>query len=306
MAIKLSQEQFIIKVEFIHQYKYDYSMIEYINTRSKIIIICKDHGSFSQLARLHMEGKGCPKCAGKIGKLNLDQFKDLANEKHTFIYDYNNIIKFNSVLDNIIIECKKHGKFNQRADRHLSGNGCPRCAHDIQKKKVCLSLEEFIEKSVKIHKGLYDYSKIEWKNTRSKVSIICTKHGAFKQSPHVHMAGHGCPDCNLSKGELCLIEYFKENAIEYIKQKKFPDCTNPYTKNKLRFDFYLPNQNTCVEFDGPQHFKVIDYFGGYSGFEKRQFCDRIKNEYCQKQGIKLIRISDISHIPVSINSLLKK
>ena len=58
----------------------------------------------------------------------------------------------------------------------------------------------------------------------------------------------------------------------------------------LKFDFYLPDYNCCIEYDGKQHFEPIDYFGGKNGFIKTQERDDIKNQYCKNNDIKLIRI----------------
>lgn len=79
-----------------------------------------------------------------------------------------------------------------------------------------------------------------------------------------------------------------ENNIIYNKQKTFDGCKY---KNKLKFDFYLPRYNICIEFDGIQHFKPIRFFGGKKSFELQKIKDGIKNRYCLDNGIKLIRFN---------------
>jgi very-short-patch-repair endonuclease len=91
-----------------------------------------------------------------------------------------------------------------------------------------------------------------------------------------------------SYGEKKIIKFLDKNNIKYNHQYKFDDC---FYINKLIFDFYLPNQNICLEFDGKQHFEPIKIFGGVEAFEKLKLRDKIKNEYCIEKGIKMIRIS---------------
>jgi hypothetical protein len=76
--------------------------------------------------------------------------------------------------------------------------------------------------------------------------------------------------------------------LKFENQKSFDDCINI---KKLKFDFYLPDYNTCIEFDGAQHFRPIDRFGGEEYFNYIKLCDSIKNRYCVDKDIKLIRIS---------------
>jgi len=77
-------------------------------------------------------------------------------------------------------------------------------------------------------------------------------------------------------------------TISSLKEYKFDNCKN---KNPLPFDFYLPEHNICIEFDGEQHFKSISYFGGEKGFKNTQKNDLIKTSYCKENNIKLIRIN---------------
>lgn len=94
-------------------------------------------------------------------------------------------------------------------------------------------------------------------------------------------------------GELLIENLLIKNKIKFNKQYTFLDCTNKgqgTSCKKLPFDFYLPKYNCCVEYDGIQHFMVNKFFGGEEGFFRRQQLDKIKTEYCEKNGIKLIRI----------------
>jgi hypothetical protein len=101
------------------------------------------------------------------------------------------------------------------------------------------------------------------------------------------LAGKGCPRCNESHGEKNIGSYLSMNNITYIPQCTFDGCKD---KRKLPFDFYLPELNICIEYDGEQHFKAVDYFGGKEGLKIRQLHDQIKTDYCKNNNISLLRI----------------
>jgi very-short-patch-repair endonuclease len=107
------------------------------------------------------------------------------------------------------------------------------------------------------------------------------------------LRGQGCPICQESTGEKLVADILKKQKIRFLKQHKFVDCTNKKEGRfcrKLPFDFYIPSKNICVEYDGRQHFMAIDTFGGEEAFKTQKVRDKIKNQYCKKNGIKLIRI----------------
>ncbi len=175
---------------------------------------------------------------------------------------------------------------------HLSGRGCSKCVIDVTNSM------EFIKKSNNIHNNKYDYSLIKYKKTNIKVKIICKTHGEFEQLPLSHLKGKGCSKCTSSKGEEMIMNILSFNNIDYISQKTFTDCKNVLP---LPFDFYLPEQNICIEFDGKQHFEPIEWFGGSDAFESLKERDEIKNKFCLSNNIDLLRIAyydydNIEHI----------
>lgn len=149
--------------------------------------------------------------------------------------------------------------------------------------------DQFIDDSVIIHGNKYDYSLVEYKNISIKVKIICKEHGIFEQTPSKHInSKQGCPFCNESKGENEIKMFLQNNNILFERQKTFNNCKNI---KKLKFDFYLPKYNTCIEYDGEQHFNSIKYFGGDYRLKYIKINDRIKDKFCIENNIKLIRIS---------------
>lgn len=97
--------------------------------------------------------------------------------------------------------------------------------------------------------------------------------------------------CMKSNGERLIQNILRKLSIKYEKEYTFRDCINPETGQQLRFDFYLPSYNTCVEYDGEQHFRYSNTgWNNKENFEKVQYRDSVKNKYCKEKGIKLIRI----------------
>ena len=102
----------------------------------------------------------------------------------------------------IKIICPDHGIFEQSPDTHKT-HGCPLCAKIYTK--------NFIEKAKNIHGDKYNYSLVDYVTAKTKIKIICSKHGIFEQIPNNHLLNKGCPRCNESKGELQIHNYLKIN-----------------------------------------------------------------------------------------------
>ena len=125
----------------------------------------------------------------------------------------------------------------------------------------------------------------EYISSREKISFKHNKcNRIFKMRPNNFQQGQRCPYCNESKGEKYIEEFLINNHIKYEKEKRFKDCKY---KRTLPFDFYLEDYNLCIEFDGKQHFEE-SYYGNC--LEQQKLRDKIKNEYCNKNNIELLRI----------------
>jgi very-short-patch-repair endonuclease len=289
-----SLDIFINQSNLIHGNKYDYSLVEYKNAHVKVEIICPTHGSFKQKPHRHVVGEGCPACAGR-GK-TLNDYITLCNKKHNNKYNYS-LVKQIEIDKNEKIEilCPTHGSFKQKASSHLFKRGCELCGGSKKSSNL-----DFIIKSKNMHGDKYDYSNVEYKNNKTKVKIICPVHGEFEQTPNNHTLGQGCPVCRESKGEKKIREYLVKHGINFKRQNKFSTCVN---EKVLPFDFYLPELNTCIEYDGKQHFEPIKRFGGVEGFEKTKQNDEIKNIFCQTNNIQLMRISYKENIYEKLNNI---
>jgi len=160
----------------------------------------------------------------------------------------------------------------------------------------------FIKKAKITHGNLYDYSKSSCSKFNDKVIIICDKHGEFIQRANCHVVnGYGCPICKQSKGEKEIRNFLINNNINFIPQHTFKNCKNI---NILPFDFYLPDYNTCIEYNGVQHYEIVNYFGGEKEFKKRISRDKIKKEYCYNNNIPLLIIKYNDNITFQLKNYL--
>lgn len=281
---KLTTKEFIKKSKLIHGEKYSYDDTIYDGNKIKVSIICKKHGVFNQAATRHLCGDGCAKCNGGVS-ITQEEFIKKAKLLHGKKYDYE-LVEYKNSSTNIKLLCEKHGLFEIKPRNHISknGQGCKKCAN----KNSFLSTEEFIDRANKIHLDLYEYTKVNYQRNDIPIVIVCKKHGEFMQKPNSHLNGRGCRICKNSKGELKILNWLSQNNIKFETQKEFEGCFNV---RLLKFDFYLPESNMVIEFDGEQHNKSNKFFGGDIGLGYRKNNDKIKNQFLKLKNINFLRIS---------------
>lgn len=192
-------DEFIEKSRIKHGNKYDYRDSVYITARSKVKIHCPYHGLFEQVAFAHYSGRGCDKCAhdklGKSKRLKFEDFVSRANIKHNNKYKYPDESNLENSQSIINIECGIHGVFQQQANSHLCGRGCPHCALDSRSEKNKLSFSEFVKTARSIHGEKYAYHECDYNGTTRTTRITCKKHGDFYQIPRNHYRAEGCKEC---------------------------------------------------------------------------------------------------------------
>jgi len=283
----------VLNVECCSEYIYDKAVWKG-KTTNKIQIVCPKHGTFSQRISDHLRGQRCPKCKfEKLSRqfsLTTDEFIFKAKQIHGKRYDYTQV-HYQNDHTLVTIICKKHGPFEQRPHNHLhDGCGCPSCGK-VKRKHT----KEFVQESKQIHGQKYDYKLTEYVNSRTKVKIVCPKHGAFVQSPAKHLQGNGCPLCKETYGERQIRVWLEQHYIKYVFQKRFNNCRQILP---LPFDFFLPQHNLCIEYDGMQHFEegIGKSFQGKYVFTRKMWKslserDDIKSQWCLENNIKLLRIA---------------
>ena len=168
---------------------------------------------------------------------------------HGTKYDYSKVV-YTGAKSKVIVICRKHGEFGVILDKHVLGSNCPKCVAEQYHKDFKKSTNEFINRAIEIHGDKYDYSLVNYINNKTKVSIICPKHGIFTQRSSSHIKGYGCNMCKESFGERNIRKILENRKINFKSQHRFNDCR---LKLPLPFDFYLPEHNTCIEFNGKQH-----------------------------------------------------
>lgn len=286
-TMKMTTEKFIEKAIRCHKNDYDYSLVEYVDTNTPIKIICKKHnGIFLQKPTNHLRGNGCDECSS-LKTRKLGEYLEICKERYNNKYDYSLIDSDSLVSDKVKIVCPDHGEFEQTLISHYRKKyGCPFCAGKRMNNKI------FIKNANLLHNNFYDYSLVDYKNSKLNIDIRCPDHGIFKQNPSSHLSGAGCPVCKLSRGESRIVNFLIKNSIEYKSQYKFIDCKS---KIELPFDFFIPSYNICIEYNGIQHYQPVDFFGGQNGHKDQIKRDKIKNDYCHFNNIvlEIIKYNDI-------------
>ena len=228
MGKRLTREEFIEKAKKVHGDNYDYSKVEYINNKTKICVICLEHGEFWVTPRNHLSGQGkCPHCYPN--HYTTEKFIEKAKKVHGDKYDYSKV-EYVDAFTKVCIICSIHGEFWAKPYIHLGGSECPKCAYRSYKK----TRNEFIEDARKIHGNKYDYSKVEYINNATKVCIICPIHGEFWTKPYIHLGGAECPKCTHKS-----IAYTQEEYLQKIKEVH----GNKYDYSKVK---YINNHSPII------------------------------------------------------------
>lgn len=260
-----------------HGDRYDYSKVKYINFTTDVEIICKIHGSFLQNLYTHAQGSNCPMCAKDVFRKTYDDFILRSRLIHSNAYDYERV-SFTKLSDKVEIICKRHGSFMQRASSHLVGNGCKKCFHE----RCMVGLQTFVSEARKIHGNKYDYSKVVYTGNKIPVEILCPSHGSFWVKPNGHVSsGAGCKKCYESKGERAVELVLCKYGIRYVREY----VVSPH---RYRFDFYLPDFNIFIEYNGHQHYYPVEIFGGLDEHLKVKERDIEKALIVKSLGGKLI------------------
>lgn len=288
------------KREILEKVGEDFHVLgEYINNRTKIKIRHNTCGHiFNILPISFLLGKSCPKCR-KNKKLKTTKiFKDELYKKYK--NEYSVLEEYVGARTKIKIKHNNCGTIWEiTPDNILRGYGCPKCGRIKSDKKRLLNYD-YIKKYIEVisMSGCKLISK-KYKTFHEKLEIQCSCGRIFKKSfaKFKSDSQQKCTICScISKGENKILDFLENKKCEYRREYTFDDC---YYINKLRFDFavFKNNKLFClIEFDGKHHFEPISFSKKTSQQEKNMYFidvlirDNIKNDYCIKNKIKLIRI----------------
>ena len=295
----VKREKFIEKAIKRHGNRYDYSKVEYVNSQTKVCIICPEHGEFWQEPAAHVRGNKCPTCSrenkGKDRRKSVDDFIYKSIKVHGIKYNYSKT-KYVNAKTKVCIICPKHGEFWQIPHNHLNGQGCPWCSGRN------MDNELFIEKAREVHGDKYDYSKVEYVNSQAKVCIICPEHGEFWQVPTKHLYGRGCPKCGKK-----VISSKNRTKINKLKEKAEQVYNHDYDlKNSCEiYDFicsmvskevidkhgnriYIPSLGVAFEYNGLRWHS--------EEFGKDRYYHLNKTIECKDKGIALYQIFEDEYL----------
>ena len=194
----------------------------------------------------------------------------------------------------ISIICPVHGLFRHTIQTHLSGRGCPYCNPVVRKNGKRTTYERLAKTKKTRNIGQKE------KEVKEKVKIIKEK----RQIPKgLSVFNKGIP----SKGEVAISSFLDKNGIKYYREWKLP---NEYLFNRRKYvlaDFYLPEYNTIIEYNGQQHYFHVGWFGCNNVFEMQQERDYGLRLYCKEHGIRLIEISykDVGKIAEILKTKVK-
>ena len=284
----MTTEEFIKRAKEVHGDKYDYSLVEYTKPHQKVKIVCLKHGIFEQDPQSHLAGHDCKKCHYEhfnksCKKLTLEEFIKRAKEVHGDKYDYS-LVDYKNGQAKIKIICPKHGVFEQRPGNHMLGQGCPMCCGKNK------TTEQFIKEAEEIYGDKYDYSLVDYKNSRTKIKLKCNLcNNVFEVIPHDFLSCHSyCNHYNVSSGETAIMDFLSKNNIKFARQKWFFDCR--FIK-PLPFDFFVEEKNLLIEYNGEQHYNSNNvWYKSRKDFLIRKHCDWLKRKYAKNNGFDLLII----------------
>lgn len=230
----------------------------------------------------------CKYCNGR-GRTD-EEYKELVAQLHPEIIVLD---KYETYEKRVRCQCTVCGtEWEVRAGSLIAKRlrGCPTCGLEITKNAQRKSREKFIDDLRRVNDKLV--VKGEYVNTHTPISVRCIVHNiTFLHCPcNLLNKTAACPVCSKAnwKTEKLVGDILQELGVTAYSQYTFPECRGK--RRHLPFDYYIPEHNTVIEYDGEQHYYPIEYFGGDDGFERRKEYDKIKDDYCHDNDIRLIRI----------------
>jgi len=277
-AIRKTHEQFKKELQAVNK---DIEIIgNYVNASTPIKCKCKiDCYEWSTSPGHLLIGTGCPKC-NKAQRRTQEEFvRDVFS---LYGDEYTVLSEFKNMKTDVLMRHNKCGsEYFANPNKVLQGRKCYVCFPIPQKTTARFAKElSAVNKNIRVIGEYYQY--------HSKIQVECKLCGRkWETSPATLMGGAQCPSCSASSGEREVLKILGELELSNVPEHRFPDCKS---KRALPFDFYLPDINVAIEYDGQQHFEPSEYFGGEKAFKSLVERDKIKTDYCKNNGIKLIRI----------------
>jgi hypothetical protein len=202
MHNSLNTEIFKGRATKLHGDRYDYSLVEYVDSTVKVTIICREHGEFKTWPLLHInKGSNCPKCAkvssASKNRTSVKDFIEKASKIHNNKFDYSLVKQFKTTSEKVEIICPVHGVFEQMASSHLSGRDCLKCSYEKRGKDRLLTKGGLMKKLMSVDPNL-SYNIEGFTKMTSKIKYTCPVHGELEQSISKFLnKSKGCKNCNI-------------------------------------------------------------------------------------------------------------
>lgn len=263
---------------------------QYINGKTPILHRCNTHQKeWMVIPNNILRGNGCLDCGKEKLSNRLKKTHDqYVNELAKTNPNIEVVDCYDGSMTKILHRCKIDG-YEWRAipNSILQGCGCPKCSIRKQIERQTKTHDQYVQEVANINVNIEVINEYAGDNTPILHKCKIDGHEWMARPANI-LQGQGCPKCNASKGEKIIANWLNKNNISYEQQKTFNGCRN---KLPLPFDFYLPEYNVCIEYNGKQHYEPIDYFGGQKAFEGVVMRDKIKENYCNENNIYLIKIA---------------
>lgn len=301
VANRKTKEQYVSELNNINP---DIILIgDYINSSTPALHKCTAHNiEWMAYPCNVLNGCGCIKCrTDKISSINRKSHQSYVDEIKAKNPNIVVIDDYVSSKTPILHKCLQHNyEWVTSPISILQGHGCPMCASEKASKKLRKTHEQY-EEDIKIANpnivavGMYV-------DANTPILHRCLIDGnEWYISPSNVLSGYGCPQCNESKGERVIRQWLEKHNIDYEFQKRFQDCRD---KKPLPFDFYLPEYNAVIEYNGSQHYIASDYFGGDDALAYTKRHDKIKEDYCTQNDIGFLCIPYFRNIDIELNNFL--
>lgn len=273
---------------------------KYINADTPILHYCIAHGIFwGTTPSRALQGAGCQECKlEKFRKIRCKTHEQYVKEVFAINPDIIVIGEYIDAIAPIKHYCKKHNiHWNASPDSVLHDHGCLKCGGEKIRAKKIKSHTEYVNDLFTVNPNIEVLE--EYKGAFVAIWHRCKIDGyEWLAKPANILFGKGCPQCNESKGERQTRQWLEKHNIKYEYQKPFDDCKDI---KALPFDFYLPEYNICIEYDGEQHFRPVKFDGkddkiAIEQFERTKYHDVIKTKYCKDNDICLLRIPYFKNI----------
>lgn len=249
-----------------------------------------------------LRGVGCELChSEKISASKYKTHEQYVDEVNKVNPNIVVVGKYTEARVAILHKCTIHNvEWLAYPNSILRGCGCPKCGGEKIGNKLRKTHEQYIEDLKSVNRDIVPMET--YVDSFTSILHRCLIDGnEWYAKPVNILSGCGCPQCNISHGEKSVKLWLDSHGVKYMQQKAFDDCCDI---KPLPFDFYLPEYNCCIEYDGEQHYRAVDYFGGEDGFKKTVAHDNIKNDYCKNNDIKLLRIPYYANVEEELNNFL--